>query len=255
MKAYFSTCIGRRDSNDDSHIIDSNNDIKIVSICDGHGSGSKSDFVSKFLEKNIPPLYLNATPPFTKEFHINNFKKLQKKILEYPEGFTNGSTCLLMLLYKQDNDIILNTVNLGDCRLVVVYEDDFKCITTDHKPDEKNERKRIKSLGGKIYVDEEGTTRICNLSVSRVFGDGDSQPYVSHEPEIFYNKMTSKVKYIVMACDGLWDVIQNDELCSLLKSYNGKNYASELVSEGLRRGSSDNISVVVIKINDFNNIF
>ena len=252
MKAYFTSVVGRRDENQDAHIIKSNHNMKIIGIMDGHGD---SDFVSRYLEKHIPHYYLKKNPPFDKHFHIETFKKIQKKILEHPEGFVNGSTCLLMFLYKEHNNIILNTVNLGDCRLVLLYDNGYKCITTDHKPDDEREQKRIKDLGGNIYVDDEGVHRICKLSVSKVFGDGDSQPYVSSEPEIFYDVLTSNTKFIVMACDGLWDEIKNEELPKLFKKYEGKNYAVELVNEALRRGSTDNISVIVIKINDFEKIF
>jgi serine/threonine protein phosphatase PrpC len=252
MKSYYSTSTGRRDTNDDQHFIMSNNNFKFIGIFDGHGISNNSDFVSRKIKNILPTKYNN--PPFDKNEHIKTFKLIQQQLLEYPESYTNGSTALLLFIYKDNNKIILNTVNLGDCRLIIVYDDNVKCITTDHKPDDVNEKKRIEELGGRVYVDEENISRICNLSVSRVFGDADSMPYVSCIPDVFYDELTNDVKFIVMACDGLWDVIRNIELPYLLKKNKGKNYAVELVKEGLKRGSTDNISVVIIEITDFNNI-
>ena len=251
MKTYFTTVCGRRNTNQDSHIIKGFPDMKMFMIADAHGDHST---VSKFLKKNIPKYY--DKPPFVKTQHIEIFNKLQKKLLEHPHSYTCGSTCLLMFLYKQNNDIIMNTVNLGDSRLIILYDDDFKQITTDHSPNEKNELKRIEKLGGKVYVDEEGTSRIGYLSVSRVFGDVENS-YVSCIPDVFYNKLSNKVKYIIMTCDGVFESLKNNDILKIIKKakLENKHLAVEIVNMALKKGSGDNISVIVIEINNFENIF
>ena len=106
-------------------------------------------------------------------------------------------------------------------------------------------------MGGEIYLDTEGTCRVGDLSVSKAFGDGDNAPYISQKPDVFYNKICNMTKYIVMACDGLWDVINNDELYLLiedLKKNKKENLAIGLATEALKRGTSDNVSVIVIEI-------
>ena len=170
-----------------------------------------------------------------------------------------GSTCLLNIIYKYKNEYHMNIVNLGDCRLNIVYDGgQVKPITSDHKPDEDFEKKRIEKIGGEIYHDSEGVCRIGDLSVSRAFGDGDNAPYISQKPDVFYYKITEKTKYVVMGCDGLWDVVQNHELFSLLEEFKknkkNKNIASLLVQEALDRNTTDNVSVIIIEIDNFNNI-
>jgi serine/threonine protein phosphatase PrpC len=143
----------------------------------------------------------------------------------------------------------MNIDNLGDCRAVIVYNDgSFKQVTTDHKPDDLIEKKRLKKMGGKIYKDSEGTVRIGDLSLSRAFGDEDNAPYISQIPDVYYKKITPQTKYIVMACDGLWDVIENFDLYNLLEQSNKKNnnLAVDLVEHALEKGSTDNISVLII---------
>jgi len=258
MNIHFTSATGRRESNEDAHNIILNinnnnkklNSINFLGIYDGHG-GNK---VSEFLEKNLPTYYCSSeyTTPFEKKYHDETFELVQKKILEQSFGHSMGSTCLLNIIYKYKEEYHMNIVNLGDCRLCIVYKNGaVKCVTYDHKPDQNVEKERIEKIGGEIYLDTEGTCRIGDLSVSRAFGDGDNAPYISQKPDIYYKKICNMTKYVVMACDGLWDVIDNDELYEILegiKNKGVKNYAVGLATEALRRGSSDNVSVIVIEI-------
>lgn len=257
INIYFTSITGRRISNEDEHTIITNltnkndkiNDINLFGIYDGHGG----DKISKYLSEEIPIYYCckNKKYPFSKKYHENVFIDIQNKILKLKEGNISGSTCLLNIMYKYDDELHFNTVNLGDSRLVIVYNSGFyKQITVDHKPDDKIEKKRIEKIGGDVYKDSEGVYRIGDLSLSRAFGDGDNAPYISQTPDVYYNKITQHTKYIVMACDGLWDVIENKELFELLEGYksnNSKNLAVNLANEALKKGSYDNVSIIIIE--------
>ena len=154
-------------------------------------------------------------------------------------------------MYKYQDELHFNTVNLGDSRLVVVYKSGHtKQITTDHKPEDIIEKRRIEKIGGEIYKDSEGVFRVGQLSLARAFGDGDNAPYISQVPDVYYNKITNNTKYIVMACDGLWDVVDNKDLSSLIDGYkkeNSKNVAANLAQEALKKGSYDNVSIIVLE--------
>ena len=260
MNVHFTSVQGRRESNEDKHNIIFNTDGKnpeinkmnLFGIYDGHG-GNK---VSKFLSKYIPECYFNKNfkPPFSQKFNENLFEHLQKNILTTDYGYSMGSTCLINIMYKDDKgQTFINVINLGDCRIVTVDEDGkFNQITTDHKPDDKIEKERIEKMGGDIYADTDGVIRIGDLSLSRSFGDGDNAPYVTQKPDTFIVNISNNTKYIVMGCDGLWDVIQNKDLFGLLEKYkknNSDNFASELATESLKRDCTDNISIIIIEIN------
>ena len=154
-------------------------------------------------------------------------------------------------MYKYEDELQFYTVNLGDSRLVVVYKSGHtKQITTDHKPDDIIEKRRIEKIGGEIYKDSEGVFRVGQLSLARAFGDGDNAPYISQVPDVYYNKITNNTKYLVMACDGLWDVVENKDLYSLLEGYkkeNSKNLAANLAQEALKKGSYDNVSIIILE--------
>ena len=258
LKIYFTTITGRRETNEDKHNIilnindnDKNiNNINFFGIYDGHGG----NYVSNYLEKNLPNYYLDKKikHPFNKVYHDEVFKIIQNKLLETEHGYSAGSTCLVSLMYKYKNEIHLNVINLGDSRMTIIYSNgSFKKITRDHKPDDKIEKKRLQQMGGEIYKDSEGVFRIGNLSLSRAFGDGDNIPYISQKPDVFYKKITNDTKYIIMACDGLWDVIESNEIGEILNSLSeskSKNLASDLAKIALEKGSGDNISIIVIEV-------
>ena len=257
INIYFTSITGRRISNEDEHTIITNltnkndniNNINLFGIYDGHGG----DKISKYLSEVIPLYYCSKDKkyPFSKKYHDNVFIDIQNKILKLKEGNISGSTCLLNIMYKYDDELHFNTVNLGDSRLVIVYNSgNHKQVSNDHKPDDKIEKTRIEKIGGEVYKDSEGVYRIGDLSLSRAFGDGDNAPYISQTPDVYYNKVTKNTKYIVMACDGLWDVIENKDLFELLESYksnNSKNLAVNLANEALKKGSYDNVSIIIIE--------
>ena len=257
MRIHSTSIKGRRENNEDRENIELNingnnpdlGNINLFGLYDGHAG----TFVSNYLKNNIPYYYLNPrlSYPLTLSNHTKIFENIQKKLLNYEEGYECGSTCLLSLMYKHKNSYYMNLVNLGDCRCVVVYENGSnKQITTDHKPDETNERRRLNKMGGDVYRDSEGTFRIGNLSLSRAFGDGDTSPYISQIPDCFYFRITEQTKYVVLGCDGLWDVIDNSEISSLIykcKKMEIDNIAVFLAQTALEKGSTDNVSVIVLE--------
>ena len=193
-------------------------------------------------------------PPFDEEFHTKVFMLIQSELLKNQLGYSNGSTCLLNIMYKYNGSIYMNVVNLGDSRMTIVNSKGLsQSVTKDHKPDDSVEKSRLTKMGGEIYKDSEGVCRIGDLSLSRAFGDGDNAPYISQKPDIFYKKITPETKYIVMACDGLWDVIESENLGKVInqilkKKKNVDNLAVELASKALELGSTDNVSVIVIEV-------
>lgn len=258
LKIYFTSVKGRRESNEDRHNIILNineddlkkNSINFFGIYDGHGG----TWVSEYLERNMPNYYMNKkfSPPFSPAYHEQVFRLVQSRLLKNPLGYSNGSTCLLNLMYKYKDSIHFNIVNLGDSRLSIVYSNGVsKSITKDHKPDDSVEKSRLEKMGGEVYKDSESVYRIGDLSLSRAFGDGDNAPYISQKPDIFYKKITSQTKYIVMGCDGLWDVIESEEIGQIIEQLNKlkpDNLAVELAKLAIEKGSSDNVSVIVIEV-------
>ena len=119
-------------------------------------------------------------------------------------------------------------------------------------PNLPEEKKRIENLGGKITYDGVDW-RVKTLSLSRAFGDLDCCPYVTHLPNIFKYDLSSKDKFLIIACDGLWDALSNkqaiDHVKDLQHSNFKGNYAKSLANYALDKGSYDNITVIIYFIN------
>ena len=90
------------------------------------------------------------------------------------------------------------------------------------------------------------------LAVSRALGDIGLAPHVSCEPFVSCTKLTSTDDFLILACDGIWDVMSDDDAASIVsESVSDANVAAaceRLRDTALERGSRDNISVMVIDV-------
>ncbi|KAL5974080.1 putative protein phosphatase 2C 59 [Asimina triloba] len=120
-------------------------------------------------------------------------------------------------------------------------------VSRDHKPDQSDERQRIEKAGG--YVIWAGTWRVGGvLAVSRAFGDRLLKQFVVADPEINEEVVDSSLEFLILASDGLWDVVTNEEAVSMIKSIEDPELAARrLMQEAIQRGSADNITCVVVR--------
>lgn len=254
---------GKRKQNEDNHSIilnlnNNNPDLNMLNffgIFDGHGG----KHISSFVNKNLPKYFTNKSKfGINRKFinnvhdHINNImRKTYKK-----ESYNCGTTGLYIIHKIVNNNDIIYVVNLGDSRAVICRDNIAIPLTKDHKPNFPEERNRIESLGGNIYPDGDDW-RIIDLSVSRAFGDFNATPFITHTPDIFKYKLSPCDKFIIMGCDGLWDVIDNQQAVNfvLSNSYDLKtnerinkniNIAKKLAEYAMNEGSTDNITVIII---------
>jgi serine/threonine protein phosphatase PrpC len=264
MKIDFASLIGKRKSNEDKHNIIQNIDgrdpsmlnVNFYGIYDGHGG----KFVSKFLSEHVYKYFMDKRVkyPLKQKDVTRAYNIFQSKLrTKYPKNaYNTGSTSLIALHYLKNNNEYLNVINLGDCRSVICKNNIAIPLTKDHKPDKPEEECRIRKLGGTIVYDG-ADWRISDLSVSRAFGDLSAEPYVTCEPDVFEYMITSRDKFIIMACDGLWDVMDNQQAvdfvlkcCYDIKSNNRTkekiNIAKRLADKAIEEGSTDNISVIVV---------
>jgi len=271
---------GIRSQNEDA--IDINNnlnnnnnlffDMCYCAIFDGHGGGEISKtlvdptkiFISKYFCKKTSPL---AEKLYNKPGHEKNiidaFSHIQEKLKNYfIKSNKMGSTSLISLIYPKNNKFRLKIINLGDCRAVLCSGYNIAHqLSLDHKPNNYCEKKRIIDLGGVIEYSLHDDPRINGMSVSRSFGDLDNK-FISQVPDIFDYTITND-KFLIIACDGVWDVLSNQEAvdCVLekndelkttnkpLQNMRGKsenNIAQKLAELALLKGTTDNLSVVII---------
>ncbi len=138
--------------------------------------------------------------------------------------------------------------NAGDARIVTGEGTGAIDLTVDHKPDSPDERARIEALGGTVL--EYDVARVQGvLAMSRSLGDAGLKPFVTAEPRIAQGFLGRGNDVAVIACDGLWDVMTSEEAVRMARHAGGADDAARaLEREALERGSSDNITVVVLDL-------
>merc|ERR1712146_786585 len=116
--------------------------------------------------------------------------------------------------------------NAGDCRAVLLRSPrsidrgrkksgggEVVPLSTDHKPEDESERRRIEAADGFVT---EGRRVKGVLALARSLGDASLQPAVTHEPEIRAIKLTQEDTHVVMGCDGVWDLLSNDDVLRIV---------------------------------------
>jgi len=121
-------------------------------------------------------------------------------------------------------------------------------LSEDHKPDRRDERARIEAAGGAVVW--AGAWRVGGvLAVSRAFGDRALKPYVSADPDVRDEMLQPEDAALVLASDGLWDVMTNAEAGALAAAGADPQAAAHtLTTEALARGSADNVSAIVVRL-------
>ncbi|XP_071497899.1 protein phosphatase 1B-like isoform X1 [Diadema antillarum] len=166
----------------------------------------------------------------------------------------SGSTAVAVLISPTQ----MFFANCGDSRAVLSRSGREKPAfsTEDHKPGKPNEMKRIEGAGGSVMIERVNGS----LAVSRALGDYDyknnrdklpTEQLVSPEPEVTIIDRTDEDEFIILACDGVWDVMTNEELCQFVRSRlaltdNLEEICNQVVETCLQKGSRDNMSIVIV---------
>lgn len=136
--------------------------------------------------------------------------------------------------------------NCGDQRAVMCRKGQAFALTKDHKPENTAEMARIALSGG--FVAE---SRRVNglLALSRAIGDIGVQPNVTFEPDIMVIEFTEQDEFVILACDGVWDVLSNEQAVFLAQAETSPSRAANRIREyAYSLGSTDNISVIVYQL-------
>jgi len=257
---------------------------KVCGFCvlDGHSGSLCVDALVEWLPRNVQKC-LSAKPALTEE-HLKQAvteafvltddeflaKAREREVLD-------GSTALLCLIWPvDDRRNRLMIANLGDSRAVMCRSQNGRLsaarLTDDHKPGRADERQRIEAKGG--VVDIQGVWRVFTpspatfggrnllwgLAVSRAFGDllmkepqrygcqGATGELVSAMPEIHcYELQPQEDRFLVLACDGIWDVLGDDDAVAVCIEHRSAELAAHaLIRRSFETGSDDNLTALVI---------
>ncbi|PSS19344.1 Protein like [Actinidia chinensis var. chinensis] len=179
---------------------------------------------------------------------------------------TVGSTAVVAIVCS--SHIIV--ANCGDSRAVLCRGKEPVALSVDHKPNREDEHTRIEAAGGKV-IQWNGHRVFGVLAMSRSIGDRYLKPWIIPDPEVMFIPRTKEDECLILASDGLWDVLTNEAACDMARRqillWHKKNGVTKLPSgrgEGidpaaqaaadclsnhaLQRGSKDNITVIVVDL-------
>lgn len=221
----------------------------LFAVFDGHGGRGVVDYLAKNFEKNLK-IELEHEPETRSVEECLTSAFLVTDIETSAHGLTvSGSTAVTCLLREEkDQGRVLYTANIGDSRAVLCREGKIaERLSYDHKASDPVEMKRIEDAGGFIL-----RKRVLGiLSVSRSFGDHAMKKFVVARPYTTRTRLTSSDEFIIVACDGVWDVMSDQEAVDFVKKtidnkVNQDALAQHLVAEAINRGSTDNVTALVV---------
>ena len=261
---------------EDTHVIKeclykyNNHIISLFCIFDGHG-GRQSALKSKEIvceimkntmkkhEYDSSHLMELSNNQYSKEYK-EEMKNMKIKFEEIMKEVSNemdkrifneikdesGCTALFCLIDKKEDKRIILSANIGDSLGCIFTEYGILPMSIPHRTDDEKERERIENLGGIIFNGRVNQV----IAVTRSLGDENCKPYVSNEAFCNILCYDSCMKYIVLGCDGLWDFVDYQEIYEFLqeKENDFDGISNELIKLSIKNKSTDNISVIVLKL-------
>ncbi|VAH60915.1 unnamed protein product [Triticum turgidum subsp. durum] len=224
----FATC-GRRETMEDTHFMltcmSKEKDVHSFGIFDGHRGAAAAEFS------------VRAVPGFLKQFGHT-----ASPIDALAEAFVRSDTAFReeLIAHRKSKRIIQKDWHPG-CTAVTAL--------IDHVASCPKERERVIKEGAEVRWQID-TWRVgaAALQVTRSIGDDDLKPAVTALPEITETDLTADDEFLVMASDGLWDVVGNEDVLSIIKGTVKEPgmCSKRLATEASARGSKDNITVIVV---------
>mgnify|MGYP005840838495 CR=1 FL=1 len=245
--------MGYRNSMEDDHAV-YHDDLKSffsAEVYDGHGGRKAAQIAAEMV-----------TPHFLHEWSKES-EKQRKDQLPTPDllrnaylavdryvtesGFDSGTTAA-GIYFIGDRFF---AINCGDTRIVMGTEGGAITLTVDHKPDLPAEQQRIEEKGGHVVC--LGVARVQGiLAVSRAIGDRSLKPFVVAEPRIVVGYVGRENDFVVVACDGVWDVLSPEIAIAIARAAENAQAAAENIrTSAIDSGSTDNITVLVLDLRDY----
>jgi len=272
-------CGGCPFQEDESSMYHRPGDLVLFGVYDGHGGGDASAYLRKHLLLSIVqqlarpsvaregvaheglPCDSRRPGSAASEALVEGFRACETALME--RGCRAGATAAVMMM--QSGGDCVHFAWCGDCRAVLCRAGQACALTADHRAADATiaERARIKREGGEL---KDGRLAGC-LEVTRAFGDmeqgeisstgtgrgGRKIPGLTAEPQLLSQPLKHDDEFVVLATDGLWDVMSPEEVVRIagseLRAYEDAEMAAEkLVEVAVARRIDDNITVSVVRL-------
>lgn len=251
---------GNKGSNQDSFIVwesfGGKEDVMFCGVFDGHGPWGH--VVGKRVKKVYPAYLLHYWREASSQRSIlingDQFAMWKKSFMKacstvdydlelHPiiDSFYSGTAGLTLV---REGDLLV-VANVGDSRAVLgTTSDDGSLVavqlTVDFKPNLPQESERIYKAGGsvceaedelgvsRIRASNEETTEGPGLALSRAFGDYFFKDFgLISEPDVIQRTITTRDRFVILASDGVWDVVSNEKAVEIVSSASEKDESSK----------------------------
>ncbi|KAI0527385.1 hypothetical protein KFK09_002985 [Dendrobium nobile] len=218
-------------------------ELGLFAIFDGHLGHDVPDYLQSHLFDTIlkQPNFLTDTDGAIRKAYEITDSMILNKANKLGKG---GSTAVTAILI---DGLKLVVANVGDSRAVLCKDGLAKQLSVDHEPNK--ERKCIEMKGGFVSNLPGDVPRVDGqLAVARAFGDRSLKVHLSSVPDVKDVIIDDKTEFLVLASDGLWKVMSNQEVVDAIRDIEEPQVAAKhLTEEALKRKSKDDISCIVVK--------
>lgn len=187
---------------------------------------------------------------------VDAFETMDEELRRERLAEVQGTTMVVALVGTWH----IGVASCGDSRGVLCRRNAAIRLTRDHKPHLPDEQARVRKQGG-FVLDVKGCTRVNGiLAMTRAIGDHTFKG-ITALPEVTVFHRHRDDEFMILASDGLWDVISDEEGCEVAQrciaraesrgaspELAAKVAASVLMRAALNKGSCDNISVIVVDL-------
>ncbi|KAJ0884456.1 putative protein-serine/threonine phosphatase [Helianthus annuus] len=218
------------------------NELGLFAIFDGHLSHEVPDYLRSHLFENIlnePDFWRKTEDAIRRAYRVTD-KTILDKAVDLGKGGSTAVTAILINCKK------LVVANVGDSRAVICKNGVAKQLSVDHEP--SKEKELVENRGGFVSRMPGDVPRVDGqLAVARAFGDKNLKEHLSSEPDVYMEMIDDDTEFIILASDGVWKVMSNQEAVDCIKNMkDAKAAAKRLTEEALAKKSSDDISCIVV---------
>ncbi|EGG11060.1 uncharacterized protein MELLADRAFT_33437, partial [Melampsora larici-populina 98AG31] len=231
-------------------------------VFDGHAGKHAAEWCGQwfheyFLQQLIQSSKTTPVPDLLNStFHIVDTKLSQ---LAAEDGTHSGCTAVTAFLRLENEEgepcggvgagvtvkRTLYTANVGDARAVLCRGGTAVRLTYDHKGSDQQEAQRIMAAGGFVMNNRVNGV----LAVTRSLGDSSMKEFVVGSPYTTETTLGDDDEFLIIACDRLWDVCEDQDAVNLIRKVKDPQEASRvLLDHALSQFSTDNLSVLVVAL-------
>lgn len=226
-------------------------------VFDGHAGSQASKWCGSHLHTIVEEMLLEDENSDVRDILNRSFVLSDEQINSKLPGNSGCTAAVCILRWELPSDSTnqvsdlsqhkrkLYTANVGDSRIVLFRNGHSIRLTYDHKASDILEMQRVEHAGGLIMK-----SRVNGmLAVTRSLGDKFFDGLVVGNPFTTSVEITPEDEFLILACDGLWDVIDDQEACEIIRDIKDPNEAAKtLVRYALENGTTDNVTAMVVHL-------